>query len=51
MVVDDGTWTVTVIYLAAGSPGLPTNPGPADMAQLIDVDTDLHGIWHKHYIL
>ncbi len=41
MVVDDGTWTVTVIYLAAGSPGLPTNPGPADMAQLIDVDTDL----------
>jgi len=41
MVVDDGTWTVTVIYLAAGSPGLPTNPGPADMAQLVDVDSDL----------
>ncbi|MCB2221767.1 MAG: choice-of-anchor J domain-containing protein [Bacteroidetes bacterium] len=40
-VVDDGTWTVTVIYLPPGSPGNASNPVPADMEQLVDVDTDL----------
>ncbi len=41
LIVDDGTWTVTVIYLPPGSPGFPSNPTPVDMATLVDLDTDL----------
>jgi len=41
MVVDNSTWTVTVVYLPAGSPGFASNPSPADMAQLVDLDSDL----------
>ena len=40
-VVDDGTWIVTVTYLAAGAPGTATNPSPADISQLVDLDEDL----------
>ena len=39
--VDNGTWTVTVIYLPAGSPSLPANPAPANLAQLVDIESDL----------
>jgi len=39
--VDDGSWTITVTYLVAGSPSFPTNPTPVDMATLVDIDTDL----------
>ena len=39
--VDNGTWTVTVHYLAPGSPNLPSNPTPANTAQLVDVNADL----------
>ena len=39
--VDNGTWTVAVHYLAPGSPNLPSNPTPANMAQLVDVNSNL----------
>jgi hypothetical protein len=40
-VVDNSSWTVTVIYLTAGSPGFATNPGPQDGAVLVGLDDDL----------
>ncbi len=39
--VDDGTWTVTVYYLPAGSPGFPGNPSPSDEAMLVNLDPTL----------
>jgi len=41
LVVDNNTWIITVTYLPAGSPGFASNPNPADMAQLVGLDTDL----------
>ena len=39
--VDVGTWKVTIIYLPAGSPHIPSNPAPANMAQLLDINSNL----------
>ncbi len=39
--VDDGTWTITVHYLPAGSPGFPSNPSPADGAMLVSLNPTL----------
>ena len=39
--VDDGTWTITVEYLPAGSPGFPGNPSPADEAMLVSLNPTL----------
>lgn len=39
--VDDGTWTVKVIYLPPGSPGFATNPSPADGEMLVGLNPTL----------
>ncbi len=39
--VEDGSYTVSLIYLKPGSPGLPSNPVPADAQLLVGLDDDL----------
>lgn len=39
--VDNNTWTVTVIYLPAGSPGFPNSPTPPDNQLLVDLNANL----------
>jgi hypothetical protein len=39
--VNDSTWTLSVVYLPAGSPDFPSNPTPNDGAQLVSVTPEL----------
>ncbi len=39
--VDSATWTVSVIYLPAGSPDFASNPTPSDESQLVSLTPEL----------